>query len=635
MTRKLSLVFVLLHLLFHAPVLLAVERILDFHSDIKVLESGEMRVTEWITVVAEGNRIKRGIYRDFPTRYKDKYGNNYRVEFRLESVKRDDIDEPYRIEGRNNGVRIYIGNKNKILPRGKYTYSITYHTSRQLGFFEKHDELYWNVTGNDWAFTIEQASATVMLPAAVPMSQVHAEAYTGAFGSKAQNYTVSIGDNVYFETTQILLRGHGLTIVATWPKGFVHEPTTEEKLDYFFNDNRHLLAALAGIAVLLLYYLYVWHLVGKDPESGVIIPQYEPPSGYSPASMRFVEKMGYDKTCFASAILNLAVKGYLTINEDNSGNYNLEKTSGSKKPLAPGEASILKHLFSTRNSIKLTQSNHRKLSKAIDAHRTLLKANYEKIYFVTNRLFFLVGIAITVGVIIFSFLAGASTINPAALFLVVWLTGWTFGVFTLLKSAFILWKQITESILYIVPAIGVSLFALPFVGAELFATYELIELGGAGIAVVIFSATLINWIFYELLKAPTRAGRELLDKVEGFKNYIELAEKHDLDYRYPKGRCPELFELYLPYALALGIEQQWGEQFADVLAAANTEGRTYSPGWYHGHDHITNLGDFSSSFTSSFNQAISSSSTAPGSSSGSGGGGSSGGGGGGGGGGGW
>ena len=139
-----------------------------------------------------------------------------------------------------------------------------------------------------------------------------------------------------------------------------------------------------------------------------------------------------------------------------------------------------------------------------------------------------------------------------------------------------------------------------------------------------------------MLKAPTLAGRKLLDNVDGFRHYVDIAEKHELNYKNPEGRTPELFERFLPYALALGIEQKWAEQFDDVIAAANQGGETYQPSWYHGSNwNAHNIGSFTSAVGGSLSSAIASSSTAPGSSSGFSGGGSSGGGGGGGGGGGW
>jgi len=636
--KTLACIFNTIFLIVFSGTLFADERILNYHSDITVLESGGMQVTENITVRAEGNNIKRGIYRDFPTTYKDDYGNRYQVDFGIMGILRDGNPEPYHTQDLPNGVRIYIGDKNTYLLPGKYAYSITYTTSRQLGFFKKHDELYWNVTGNDWAFPIDKASAAVRLPDGIPQSRITAEAYTGAFGSKAQNYETRFTDDarVYFETTRTLSSQQGITIVVGWPKGYVHEPTTRERLGYTLQDNRHLFIALIGLLVLLAYYAVMWTKVGKDPEKGVIFPHYEPPKGYSPASMRFIEKMGYDNTCFAAAIINLAVKGYLKIKEDDDKDYVLTRTGNTDTEMSPGEKALTKALFASNNTIKLEQSNHVKIGKAVEAHKKSLQNNYEKLYFVSNSGYFLLGVVITIIAIMAAFLSKGTATDPAALFLVVWLTGWTFGVIVLLNQVYRAWLAVSHSVINIFPAIFITLFSVPFVGAEIFVTYQLAELASSSMVFIILLTIVINWLFYELLKAPTLAGRDLLDKVEGFRNYIELAEKHELDYRHPKGRCPELFEAFLPYALALGLEQQWSRQFADVLAAASIGETAYSPSWYQGSRwNSANVGNFTSSLGSSFTNAISSSSRAPGSSSGGGGGGSSGGGGGGGGGGGW
>jgi uncharacterized membrane protein len=154
---------------------------------------------------------------------------------------------------------------------------------------------------------------------------------------------------------------------------------------------------------------------------------------------------------------------------------------------------------------------------------------------------------------------------------------------------------------------------------------------------------LVNGLFIFLLKAPTVAGREILDQIEGFKMYLGVAEKDRLNLENPPERTPQLFEMFLPYALALGVEQKWSEQFAGVLAAAGAVPgqNNYSPAWYSG-DSWSHVGaaSFAGALGGSLAGAISSASTAPGSGSGGdggggGGGGSSGGGGGGGGGGGW
>jgi uncharacterized membrane protein len=138
------------------------------------------------------------------------------------------------------------------------------------------------------------------------------------------------------------------------------------------------------------------------------------------------------------------------------------------------------------------------------------------------------------------------------------------------------------------------------------------------------------------MKRPTLRGRKLLDEVLGFKDYLEIAEKHEMELRNPPQKTPQLFEKYLPYALALGVDQSWAEKFAAVIGNAQMpDGQPYSPAWYSGSWNSRSLGRTTSSLTSSLSTAVTQSVTPPGSSSGGGGGGFSGGGGGGGGGGGW
>ena len=127
-----------------------------------------------------------------------------------------------------------------------------------------------------------------------------------------------------------------MTIVVLWPKGFVHEPTGSEKAKMLFSDNLNLVAGLLGLILLLIYYMFAWVKVGRDPAAGPIAPMYEPPDGLSPAAMRYIENMGFDKKAMSAAILNLAVKGRLRIEEDDD-DYTLVKTDGRHKNLSPEE----------------------------------------------------------------------------------------------------------------------------------------------------------------------------------------------------------------------------------------------------------------------------------------------------------
>jgi uncharacterized membrane protein len=171
------------------------------------------------------------------------------------------------------------------------------------------------------------------------------------------------------------------------------------------------------------------------------------------------------------------------------------------------------------------------------------------------------------------------------------------------------------------------------------ATFVSLTVGGGPTFLVIVTVIVmfvVTVAFAIIMKRPTMRGRKLLDEMAGFRDYLEVAERDELNLRNPPEKTPALFEAYLPYALALGVDQQWAEKFAAVLASTHgSDGKAYSPSWYNGSWSVTNLASSTSQLSSSLNTAISSSVTPPGSSSGGGGGGSSGGGGGGGGGGGW
>ena len=664
------------------------EKIYSYHSDIVINKDASMIVTETIKVKAAGQNIRRGIYRDFPTTYRDSYGNKVVVDMDILGVYRDGRTEDYHTESLENGIRIYAGNKNVYLDPGDYTYKIVYKTNRQLGFFDDHDELYWNVTGNGWSFPIESASAVITLPEGVSSGELKSYGYTGPAGSREANLTaqVSAPDRVTYRTTRALGPNEGMTIVLEFPKGIITEPTAADKLGYFANDNRSEIIGIIGLLVIFFYYLLVWSRVGKDPEKDVIYPLFEPPDNLSPSAVRYIKRMGYDNGAFTAAVINMAVKGYLRIREDD-GKYSLIRLKTDTSMLSKEEKSIaakltfsksgvsgiqaeeaLKQLSSLKNSknffarklsgvitsaiqsrvktlpqndddsdeqyeLELKNTNHTIFSSAISALKKQLKSSYEKIYFITNRKQFVIGAVISFVFLLLSILMG----RGEQAFLLVWISIWSLGVGALLINLFKTWKRAFSGGRIKASLIGTlifsSLFALPFLIGEIVGIWFFYSMGsllsGITVGVIIF----LNVLFYHLLKAPTLLGRKILDKIEGFEMYLSTAEKDRLNYLTPVEKTPELFEKYLPYAFALNVEQKWSEQFSDVLAKAAID-QNYSPAWYSGTAWSSfNAAGFASSFSSSFSSAVSSSSTAPGSSSGSGG--SSGGGGGGGGGGGW
>ncbi len=110
-----------------------------------------------------------------------------------------------------------------------------------------------------------------------------------------------------------LNRREGMTLVLTWPKGIVAEPNALQRFGYVLKDNLGVLLSLTTLLCVAAYLYVMWSRYGRDPEPGVIFPHYEPPKGYSPASARYISKMGYDSEALSAAVINLAVKGYLSI----------------------------------------------------------------------------------------------------------------------------------------------------------------------------------------------------------------------------------------------------------------------------------------------------------------------------------
>jgi uncharacterized membrane protein YgcG len=592
------------------------ERILSFDSVVTVARDGTLEVRESIRVRVEGDAIKRGIIRDFPTTYPAADGRQIVVGFAFEGAARDGVAEKWRVEPHGNGVRIYLGSASVMLEHGEHVYDLVYRTERQMGYFADHDELYWNATGNGWMFPIDHASARVILPADIPPGDVRMEAYTGPQGAQGHDYTATLDGAVpTYVTTRGLGREEGLTIVAMWPKGHISAavenplpPAPMASADYdeerdgaqssahqydspaeaflhrdLPHDRRPLYFAGFGFFALLAYYYLVWHRIGRDPPAKVTIPLYESPPGQSPASMRYLMQMGFDDKCFAAGVLSLAVKGYLRI-EQGSGALGTGKTYTLHKvdppvgapPRSEDELALFAELFASGQSIELVDDNYRDIRDARAAQERALKAQFKSRFFHINGGWHAFGIFL--GIVVFA----VTMTQPGE-------TEWPF------------WFFVT----------GAGLFSLLFI-------------------VAIF---IMNGVFGRLLKAPTVAGQAVMDRIRGFKMYLDVAEGEDLKRIQGPPLTPRLFEACLPAALALGVEQKWAERFAEVF---RVQAPNYQPAWYIGGGwNAANVGAFSSNFSASFGSAISSSSTAPGSSSGGGGGGSSGGGGGGGGGGGW
>ncbi len=617
----------------------AEEVIRNFVSDVTVNVDGSLEVVEKITVRSEGREIRRGILRDFPTTYTDKNGVQVRVGFEVLDLERDGFDENYAVESISNGKRIKIGNANVFLDDGDHTYKIVYRTTRQIGFFDTFDELYWNVTGNGWTFPIERASTIIRLPAGATVGQ-HA-VYTGFQGTAENNAKVALasGNRFQAETTGRLRPREGFTVAVAWPKGIVTAPTEADKQRDWIRDNLGIFSLAATLLLVPFYYLFAWFRVGRDPPNGTIVPLFHPPEGMGPSGVRYVYKEGYDDKAFAAGVVGLAVKGRMFINDDGS-DYTLTKKPNQGPALTRSEAALFNATPSTE--LVLEQSNYSKVGSMRSALESALDDEYDGVMYLKNFKWFFIGLVLSALGLVGSALllpnASGGLVLGIGGFTAVWWGVILFIGFSVVKGIFQSSGWFTKirslmGLVFLVPFVGAGI-AVPAIG---FFTEDSTPVTKWFLIGAMFVVA-CNLVFYWLLKAPTKKGRAVLDEIEGFRMYMTTAEEERLKVLHPPEKTPALFERYLPYAMALDCENEWNDKFATVLAAAAAAGATAGAvgGWYYGAgSRGFDSGNFGRDLGSSLTSSISSAGTAPGSSSGSSGGGFSGGGGGGGGGSGW
>jgi uncharacterized membrane protein YgcG len=619
---------------------LAVERILRFASDVVVQRNGDLEVTETIRVQAEQNAIRHGILRDFPTIYTRPDGGRVVVGFAVVSVTLDGADVRWATEPMSNGVRVRIGSADTTLSVGAHEFVIRYTTTRQIGFFGDYDELYWNATGTGWTFAIDVAEARIALPDAVPFRQ--AAFYTGAQGASGKDAAIVTQQPglIVFRTTRALPPRNGLTVAAAWQKGLVTAPSAAEQAGWWLQDN--LPAAIAGLGLVGIvgFYAFAWWRFGRDPPAGTIIPLFGPPDGMSAAAVRYVERMAYDARCFTAAIIDLGVNGHLRLTGRGSETV-LWRLDGGK-PIGPAESAAKSKLFAANPTLKLVQSNYQTLGSAQSALRTSLRRSYDGTLFTDNYLWSGLGLFLTIALLVVVVgLIGTTYDSDRATALIV---GLLLPLAPIAAGAYMIsfgrrrdsWGGPMIAAGAVLVAISVAI-GLAVTAAGAHGPLDVLP----GIAAYVLAPLAL--LGFHWLQAPTPAGRAIMDRIEGFRQYLGVAEEDRLNALNPPDKTPELFERFLPYAIALDVENRWATRFAAVLAAAGAGAAAgaATSSWYQGSQWADDPVGLTRELGGALSQTIASASSAPGSSSGgssdggSSGGGSSGGGGGGGGGSGW
>lgn len=502
----------------------AQERITHYDVKIEVETSGGLTITETIDVISEGREIRRGIFREMP-RYYEFMGVKLENDYDLLYVKRDGKGDNLSSSKEGNAVKWRIGNANVFLDNGPHRYEIKYRINEQV---RRHrddadtidkDEVYWNATGTFWNFPIEKASATIIFPAGAEVTEHYA--YTGGYKTKGQNYAAEKRANVVgFETTTPLRRKEGLSVSASIKPGII-DPMSQERIRElnWIRKGGPTLLGLGGLG-LLFYYLTMWTRVGRDPQKLPVFARYEPPKGYSPAAVHYIHHKGFRKMdALTSTLMSLSMKDVLDIHATKKKTTLTSMLANRDSAgLLTDERKLLDLFFGDRDGkIVMDKSTNKSFYSDVTKFTRHISKNYGRDYHRSNAGWGLLGMAISIAIIVFVMNQPVSTSGPIFLLIL------------------------------------------------------------AGIAAM-------NILFFVLLRAPTKKGAKITSEIDGFKLYLETAEKDRINTANPLGGRPpmmtvELYERFMPYAVALGAEKPWTKQFETTLPL---EAKDYQPSYAHG-----------------------------------------------------
>lgn len=217
----------------------AAERVLDFHSELRVARDGALWVTEILTVQSDGGKVRGGVERDLA------------LPLGQLTVTRNGRAVPFERRSIAGGVRIRMRDASAVLQPGEHEYRIAYRTPRRIGFFERHDELTWNVNGSGATLPFERLSAEVRLPEPVPAGELKVQAHTGPPGAQDRDYQAFVrAGSAAFRVTRQLAPGEPFTIAVAFPKGVVAQPGPAERTAAWVDRHRALALALAALLVL-------------------------------------------------------------------------------------------------------------------------------------------------------------------------------------------------------------------------------------------------------------------------------------------------------------------------------------------------------------------------------------------------
>jgi len=513
MTLRFKLFSLFLFCLFGLTVPLSAQswRIADFQDVISISSDGSTLVKERISLVFI--RQWHGIHRTIPIDYPGPQGTNYTLFLDIKSVT-DGAGQKLKYESTTSGgyrnLKIYIPDA----VDASRTVEIDYVVRNGIRYFEGHDEFYWNITGNDWPVPIDHVAAEVFLPTNAAGS-LRAQAFTGAYGSSQRDATTEIkGADVLFESTNPLPMRGGMTIDIFIPKGILTEPGAITRFFWFLDSNPVVFLPFVTLAVMFT----LWWYKGRDPDPGrSVAPMYEPPPGMSPAETGALLDDTVHPRDITSTIVDLAVRGYVKIEETAETNLlifhskdyilHLLKPIAEWQGLAPHESVMLENIFAGGQETQLSSLKNR-FYTAIPVIKQDIKSALK--------------------------IKGMYLLDPDSA------NAYSVGAAVLIALPFL---------------------AAPFLGyTGMFNSIVLLFVCG-------IISLLIWWLFAREMSAKTVQGGRTRIAVLGFQEFMNRVDADRL-----KRMPPDTFEKYLPYAMALGVEHHWAQAFAGIVQNP--------PSWY-------------------------------------------------------
>jgi len=510
----------------------------NFNAEIVITPDSSTDITENITFRFVGGPF-HGIYRDIPIQYAGPGGLNYSYLLTVKSIQEDGV--PLRFESSTirqyRHLKIYIPNADN----SSHTISIHYIIPNALRFFPDHDEFFWNITGNYWEVLIRHASAHIVFPPDV--KNLRTKVYTGVLGSQAHDATAEIvGTGVDVQTDVSLAPREGLTIAIACDKGALREPTNFDLFLLYLRSNWALVIPLLTFPLMLWW----WWTRGRDPALRPIAAQYQPPDQLSPGEIGTLIDNSVDMRDITASIVDLAVRGFLVIEEKDVSHllglthskeyfFHLKKPPTDWSALKPHEQQLLSGIF------------EQGVADETVALSTLKNKFYTNISPMKSQ--------------IFSALVGRGYYRkrPDSV-----RSGYfMFGVLT---AIFMIWGGNAY-------AKSTGMAPLSFIVAGIL----------TGVIIAGF-----GWF----MSARTISGARALEQLLGFKDFLEHVES-DRFNRVIK--TPEMFEKFLPFAMALGVEKNWSKAFQGIYTQPPQwyQGGSFGPTFYPG-SFVGNLGSLSS-----------------------------------------